>query len=409
MSVIIDGESQLEIFMYNNAGYIIPAQTCVYSTGNNTDLNLLYCDIADINTPSKLPCLGITRQAIPVNSIGSVIIKGLLSNITGHDFSGNLDQIVYVGSNGSFSLTVSSQSIGKVVKRTLVTQSVSNTSYDVLVQGRYTEGSGSSGSSAFVYIAYASDSSGTGFTTTFNSSLDYIAIKSTTVAIASPSVSDFIDLWKNYKGQAGTNGTNGQGVPASGSTGQILSKIDNTNYNTQWINPPSAGSGSLVSLTDVNIPSPLNGQILTYSSGSLKWVATTIYAGGYDDHEAQTYFAALSTPLSLEQQTRVSNFVTKLKNILLTNDLSTRFDFFYLLGNETEESSRFNLIKRAHDITNVNSVLWTQWQGFTGDGSSSYLDTNYNPATQKVSFSLNQCAIGIYIRTQAVVCSRAIA
>lgn len=35
-------------------------------------------------------------------------------------------------------------------------------------------------------------------------------------------------------GSAGTNGTNGQGVPTGGTTGQYLTKIDGTNYNTQW-------------------------------------------------------------------------------------------------------------------------------------------------------------------------------
>lgn len=56
------------------------------------------------------------------------------------------------------------------------------------------------GANAYVYIAYASDASGTGFTMTFNASLDYIAIKNTTTVIASPSASDFTGLWKNYKG-----------------------------------------------------------------------------------------------------------------------------------------------------------------------------------------------------------------
>lgn len=57
---------------------------------------------------------------------------------------------------------------------------------------------GSAGASAYVYIAYASDASGTGFTTTFNSALEYIAIKATTTAIASPAASDFTGLWKKY-------------------------------------------------------------------------------------------------------------------------------------------------------------------------------------------------------------------
>jgi hypothetical protein len=39
----------------------------------------------------------------------------------------------------------------------------------------------------------------------------------------------------NIKGPAGTNGTNGVGVPVAGTAGQILAKIDATNYNTEWI------------------------------------------------------------------------------------------------------------------------------------------------------------------------------
>ena len=69
---------------------------------------------------------------------------------------------------------------------------------------------GEDGSSAYVYIAYASDSSGTGFTTTFDTNLDYVAIKATTSPIASPQASDFTGLWKNYKGATGAQGLQGE-------------------------------------------------------------------------------------------------------------------------------------------------------------------------------------------------------
>lgn len=72
---------------------------------------------------------------------------------------------------------------------------------------------GDPGESAFVYIAYASDGSGTGFTMTFNASLDYIAILTTDTEIPSPVVGDFAGLWKNYKGAQGIQGIQGiQGV-----------------------------------------------------------------------------------------------------------------------------------------------------------------------------------------------------
>ena len=42
-------------------------------------------------------------------------------------------------------------------------------------------------------------------------------------------------------GAAGTNGTNGIGVPTGGSAGQVLAKIDGTDYNTEWVDGGAGG------------------------------------------------------------------------------------------------------------------------------------------------------------------------
>lgn len=39
-----------------------------------------------------------------------------------------------------------------------------------------------------------------------------------------------------------TNGLPGIGIPAGGTTGQILAKVSDTSYDTEWIDPPSGGS-----------------------------------------------------------------------------------------------------------------------------------------------------------------------
>jgi hypothetical protein len=46
-------------------------------------------------------------------------------------------------------------------------------------------------------------------------------------------------------GTNGTNGTNGQGVVAGGTAGQVLAKIDATDYNTQWVNQSGGGDSSV--------------------------------------------------------------------------------------------------------------------------------------------------------------------
>jgi len=48
-------------------------------------------------------------------------------------------------------------------------------------------------------------------------------------------------------GATGADGTNGQGVPVGGSLGQVLAKINGTDYNTQWVTN-SGGSGISESL-----------------------------------------------------------------------------------------------------------------------------------------------------------------
>lgn len=48
-----------------------------------------------------------------------------------------------------------------------------------------------------------------------------------------------VDTGKPSQGADGTPGSAGQGVPTGGTVGQILSKIDGTDYNTQWVDPPS--------------------------------------------------------------------------------------------------------------------------------------------------------------------------
>ncbi len=47
-------------------------------------------------------------------------------------------------------------------------------------------------------------------------------------------------------GSQGATGATGQGVPTGGTTGQVLTKIDNTNYNTQWTTPNSSGASGVI-------------------------------------------------------------------------------------------------------------------------------------------------------------------
>lgn len=48
----------------------------------------------------------------------------------------------------------------------------------------------------------------------------------------------------------GANGTNGVGVPTGGTTGQVLKKKSNTNYDTEWANESGGGSTKIIQLSE---------------------------------------------------------------------------------------------------------------------------------------------------------------
>lgn len=70
-------------------------------------------------------------------------------------------------------------------------------------------------------------------------------------------------------GATGAAGSNGAGVPTGGTTGQILSKINGTNYNTQWIDAPTGGGVATISSAggDVSLVSNTNGILKGLSAG----------------------------------------------------------------------------------------------------------------------------------------------
>jgi len=58
---------------------------------------------------------------------------------------------------------------------------------------------------------------------------------------------------QGIQGATGAPGPTGQGVPTGGNAGQVLAKINTTNYNTQWIDPPATGGGHIIQKNTVPV------------------------------------------------------------------------------------------------------------------------------------------------------------
>lgn len=83
---------------------------------------------------------------------------------------------------------------------------------------------------------------------------------------------------------------------------------------------------------------------------------------------------------------------------LITAGIWDKLDTFAVFA--TDGSSDFALIdwKRLTQYTAVNSPTFTTNQGFQGNGTSSYIDSNYNPKTQATNYSIDNASFGYYVR-----------
>jgi len=123
---------------------------------------------------------------------------------------------------------------------------------------------------------------------------------------------------------------------------------------------------------------------------------------GVNEREVDLLEIRLATELETAQITKLNTLVSALKTGLSITYLSDYFDFLDIFGNQTSESSLFNIVKNQHHpILGAASPTFTAYEGWQGNGSTQYIDLNFNPATEGVNYTLNNGAIGIYSRTDS--------
>lgn len=85
-------------------------------------------------------------------------------------------------------------------------------------------------------------------------------------------------------GADGTDGTDGVGVPPGGTTGQVLTKVNNTDYNTTWTTPSGGGGGGGAGTHRFNAT---KGLVLTDPGFNTVVFGTVEYQDG-SDYDAST-------------------------------------------------------------------------------------------------------------------------
>jgi hypothetical protein len=160
-----------------------------------------------------------------------------------------------------------------------------------------------------------------------------------------------------------------------------------------YVKRNSGGASDLTTAADAKTWLNDNGYWTSYGSSEVEYQAilTRATALGY-------------TLPSAGQQTKQNQLIVDLK----AAGVWTRLDVLYMFA--TDGNNSFATLNWKNPTTNqctlVNTPTFTTNQGFTGNGVSSNIDTNYNPNTfSSPNYLLNDASLGWWKRTTGTIAS----
>lgn len=112
--------------------------------------------------------------------------------------------------------------------------------------------------------------------------------------------------------------------------------------------------------------------------------------------EARTLFAAMTVQPTRGRKARINEFINRLK----AASIWTKIDIMYVPAAHDEQAARLNWkAPGSFTLTAVNSPTFATDRGFTGNGTSSYLDTGWDPGTNAVYYTQNDAHNAVYPST----------
>lgn len=109
---------------------------------------------------------------------------------------------------------------------------------------------------------------------------------------------------------------------------------------------------------------------------SARW-DVAVGGGASYSPEAQALFARFTTPPTDARKVLINNLIVA----LIAAGIWGKLDALYLTAAADSQAARRNWIADQYNLTAVAAPTFAADRGYTGDGASSQLDTNLNPAT----------------------------
>lgn len=113
------------------------------------------------------------------------------------------------------------------------------------------------------------------------------------------------------------------------------------------------------------------------------------------DPSSLALFARASVDPDTDRKGLINDLIVGLKADSIWDEL----DALWFLAAHDQQFSRLNWKANEFNLTEVNSPTWTLDRGYTGDGVSKHLDTNFKMGTNGVNVVQNSNSFGSYSRT----------
>jgi hypothetical protein len=119
-------------------------------------------------------------------------------------------------------------------------------------------------------------------------------------------------------------------------------------------------------------------------------------AGVSYDAAASALFGRFTTPPSDARKGQINTLITALK----TAGVWAKLDALYVMAAADTQAAMRNWIADAYNLTTSAAPTFVADRGYTGNASSQFLTTSFNPATAiSPKFVQNSGAIGVYVLT----------
>lgn len=110
---------------------------------------------------------------------------------------------------------------------------------------------------------------------------------------------------------------------------------------------------------------------------------------------SENYFDAMTVAPPVGVRYAIDKTVRRLDALGVLSSL----DWLSIHALHDEQAARINLVNPAQIMSAVDTPTFTAYEGWTGNGSSSYLNTGWNPVDDAVNFAQDDASMGVWCLT----------